>query len=284
MARVMRFIGQLVLLLYVLFWPALICGGIALVSFNTGHTVIAIAVALATCVAFVLFTLVWLNSAEHAVRKTWSPRTAKLQRRAMTSLKVFRQPYAEALPGLERTSQQTPNDPEAWSRLAFALNMLSRSEEALAASEHALRLDSNHASAWARKAAALTNLGRAEEGLVACDLAVALDPRDAAAWRTKGHALMLLGRSHEAVSALEHISSLEADATSPRPSPFAWYTTALDLQQLGRFAEALDAYDRVLAAHPDLVAGWLGKAVCLHNLKREGDARAALRRARARAG
>ncbi len=284
MARLKRFIGQLLLVLYVLMWPALIGGGIALVNYRTGHTVFAITAALVMCVASVLMTVTWLNAAAREGRKNGSRKFAALQRQAVTSLEVFTQPHAEALPMLERTSQQRPNDPETWSRLAFALNMLGRSEEALAASEHALRLDSNHASAWARKAAALTNLGRAEEGLVACDHALALDPADASAWRTKGHALVLLGRSQEALSAYERISSLEADASFPPSSPFTWYATARDLQQLGRISEALDVYDRVLAAHPGLVAGWLYKAACLHALHREGEARAALRRAQERAG
>jgi tetratricopeptide (TPR) repeat protein len=284
MARVLRFIVWLLAALFLLYWPALIGGGIALVSFRAGYTVFAIAAALVTCVYSVLIEVTGLKAVARAARKSRSLKSAVLQRQAVTSLKVFTQPYAEALPVLERTSQQTPNDPETWSRLAFALNMLDRSEEALAASEHALRLDSNHASAWARKAAALTNLGRAEEGLVACDHGLALDPRDASAWKTKGHALVLLGRSQDALSAFERISSLEADAASPRPGPFTWYTTACDLGQLGRYAEALEAYDRVLAAHPDLVAGWLGKAACLHKLGRDGEARAALRCAQKYAG
>lgn len=284
MARVMRFIGLLLAVVCILSWPALIGGGIALASFRVGNTVFAIAVALLTCVASVVMALTVFNAAARAGRRSWSLKMAALQWKAVTSLGVFTQPYAEALPELERTSQETPNEPETWIRLAFALNMLGRSEEALAASEHALRLDSKHASAWARQAAALTNLGRAEEGIVACDRALALDPRDASVWRTKGHALVRLERSQEALSAYERVWSLEADPTVPHPSPYIWYVTAYDLQQLGRFSEALDAYDWVLAAHPDLTAGWLYKSFCLHKLHREREARAALRRAQERAG
>jgi Flp pilus assembly protein TadD len=69
---------------------------------------------------------------------------------------------------MQLATEETPDDPQIWSRLAFALNMLSRSEEAVAASERAVLLDPEQASAWASKAASLTNLGRPDEGLATC--------------------------------------------------------------------------------------------------------------------
>jgi protein O-GlcNAc transferase len=286
MLRVTRLLNWLLTWIYEALWLGMIGGSIAFVSFRAGLLTFALAVGLVTCmlIAGVVVARSKDLARRQAARKDLSATAAALGKHSLASLNLLKQPYAEALPTWERATQEHPNDPETWARLALALNILGRSEEALAASEHALQLDAAHASAWTRKAAALTNLGRTEEALATCDHILVLDPDDASAWSIKALILLRLGRTQEASSAYDRVSPTAADATYTGLSVYGWYGMACGLYTLGRYAEALEAYDRVLAVHPTLVIGWLYTSVCFHKLGREADAQAAVRRAQALSG
>jgi tetratricopeptide (TPR) repeat protein len=262
-------------------------GAIAFFTFSAGYISVALGAALVT-VALIIILLVSRFRELSQVLALASvfrryPNSTAPDRRSSTQLDPYRQQYAQQyvkdLPSLERATETAPNDANAWASLAFALNIVGRLDEALAASEHALALDPRHASAWARKAGALVNLARFEEGLAACERALALSRDDASAWRNKGYALQRLGRPEEALTAYDRALALDPDNSSTWPVVTVWHGKAIALHQLGRYKEAVEEYERVLAAQPRLARGWFNKAISLHALGREKEAWTAARHA-----
>lgn len=263
-------------------------GVIVYAAFTNGQVLLGSGAVLVTTACIVTSVLMRhrddaSGDADVAAWKWWPDPDVQLRQWQVIS-QQFAQPYADALPTLEQDTQRTPSDADAWARLAYALNRVGRSEEALAASERALALDPQHASAWARKAGALVQLQRMDDALAASERALALDPDATSAWGNKGAALGRLGRYAEALDAYDHAVALGIETDSP------WYKVNVELArcsllcQLGKYAEGLEACKQVLAAQPDLALGWYSKAVCLHHCGRTAEAAVAVRRAKELAG
>ena len=210
--------------------------------------------------------------------------------------------WAEALPFFQRATERDPNNASAWGELGRMLNELKRYAEALAAYDRSLALDHINVRAWNNKGVALDTWGAHEEALVAYDRALALDPNYAAAWYNKGVALDRLRRHEEALVAYDRALALDpnnvnawiqqgqraqppgaarggAGGLRPRAGPgpryaAAWYNKGVALDSLGRYEEALAAYDRALALElkPGLAAAWRNKGVALDNLGRYEEA------------
>ncbi len=121
---------------------------------------------------------------------------------------------------------------------------------------------------WSNKGMALFYLERYEEALVSFDRALEIDPEFAGALCSKGNCLARLGRYEESLeffdrardnAEIEHFdfptftwfplresSSLKADASQ------ACYFKGLVLSELGRYREAVKAFDEALAVRPEL--------------------------------
>ncbi len=148
------------------------------------------------------------------------------------------------------------------------LSETGRAEEALAPLEEAVYRAPNLNIVWRQKGRVLTQLGRWEEALADFDRALALDASDAYDWHSKAYTLFQLGRYDEALFAID-------EAIARNPSPPIVGTKGQIYHRLGRNTEALEWLDRALTEDPDDREHWADKALALHALGRDDEARQA---------
>lgn len=255
--------------------------GIASSAMATGHETAGAALFAAIAIFSIgmLFGLLWYFRRMQYVMWRW-PTLKTLQQQEHAVRLAEERTNAAPLAELERGVQVAPWDVGAWVRLAYALNLARRHDDALSASQHALALDANLASAWARQASALLGLERTEEALAASEHALALDPNDPLVWANKAAALMRLGYLAAALDTVDQAAALGEQMKHPWQMSLVWQVKGLIMTRLERYQEALDSYDRAIAVLPNLAAGWYGRALCLLRLGRGRDAKEAMIRAR----
>jgi tetratricopeptide (TPR) repeat protein len=270
-----RFLAWLLLLwLFIFVWIGM--GSVIVYSaFQDGQVVLGGGVALIYAALIVYLARAWYRASARrralVAAWTWWQDSDVQDRPWRLITQPFKQPFADALPALEQATQQTPSDADAWVRLAETLSRVGRPEEALAASGRALALDPQLASALVRKASALVNLERAEKALAASEHALALDPEAASAWASKGAALEELGRDAEALDAYDRAVALGIERAAPWFPVTIGLTRCRLLARLGRYKEALQACNQVLAIQPNLALAWYFKATCLGAWGRRAD-------------
>ena len=96
----------------------------------------------------------------------------------------------------------------------------------------------------------------------------------ASEWISKGNALKKLGRYAEAMEYYD--KALEID---PKHA-LAWHNKGDALYALGRYEEAVDCYDRALEIDPNLAPAWAGKVDALRKLGRYEEALKCLEKVR----
>jgi tetratricopeptide (TPR) repeat protein len=145
----------------------------------------------------------------------------------------------------------------------IALDILGKSQEALALYEQAEHLDPEDATAHHNRGLALLQLGRFEEALAAYVQAIHLYEAASSegkrfapaedislAYEQKGLVLRRLGRAEEALVAYEQALSLNPVGT-------AFHNNRGNvLLDLGRKAEALDAFDEAVRLDPSFAQYW----------------------------
>ena len=99
------------------------------------------------------------------------------------------------------------------------------------------------------------------------------EPLTESAWCTKGYSLAALGRFEEAVAAYDRTVTLKPDYTD------AWVGRGTTLAALGRFEEAVADYDHAIALKPDDTIAWHGRGALLATLGRRKEAVASFDRA-----
>ena len=100
-------------------------------------------------------------------------------------------------------------DAEAWRARNWALEILGRWDEALAASDRARALFTASVGSVLDRASALTYSGRPEQALPVAQLALAMDPQEANALHFVCKILVYLGRYADAVAACEKAAAIE---------------------------------------------------------------------------
>lgn len=132
--------------------------------------------------------------------------------------------YAGAITAYNTAIALEPSYFEAWNGLADALNRNGQFNEALAASNRSLEINPDYVQGWINRGQILYNIGyRYEdsahdmaaadalyvEQLTAFEKAVALDPGSAEAWFNKGYALAGMGRYDEAIAAFDQVKVID---------------------------------------------------------------------------
>jgi tetratricopeptide (TPR) repeat protein len=145
------------------------------------------------------------------------------------------------------------------------------------------QLGKQTASFWSNKGISLTALKQYEEALDCYDKALQIDPQSSVIWDNKGNALLGLGRYEEAVGCydkaltiVERIvstglsdgvyASLQCFAESRADPKAIWNNKGIALTYLGRFQDAINCYDSVLAIDPKNMATWSNKGNALKQL------------------
>ena len=162
--------------------------------------------------------------------------------------------YEEAIEAFDKVIDMDPSNSYAWNNKGYALNNLGRYEDGLQAFAKALEMDHNNIDAWNNKAWALNNLERYEDALLASEKALEIDPNNFLASGNK--IIALLGLS---------INNIESD------SPDAWFSKGFELNNMGKYQEAIEAFDRVVDMDPSNTAAWNNKGYALINLGRYED-------------
>jgi len=175
-----------------------------------------------------------------------------------------------------QTLDANPKDIEAWWEKALYLSALGRNEEALQAYDRIIELNSTKsASAWVFKACIFDQPGRYNESLQAYDRAIELTPVDeywrlANIWDQKGFTLQRISGREAANEAFEKAAlSYDAYLQKNPTSADAWKNMGQDLNNLGRYEEALQSFERVSELNQKDADAWISKgSVLQYGLKR----------------
>lgn len=184
-----------------------------------------------------------------------------------------RKDYLQALSHLRRAMVLQPDFPEIYINLGNVLDALGQSEEALAMYREAIRRQPETGDVFFNQGCALNRLGRYREALESFDAVLLQDPGSASALNGKGLALIGLGYDEEAIAAFSAAIELTPDSTLYR------YNRALALRGQQRLLEALQELDEILNVDANYIDAVLQKAEVLHQLGREQEGWAALKKA-----
>jgi len=175
---------------------------------------------------------------------------------------------------LEQGRQQVAGQrAEAAYRRALASLQEGRTTETIAALEAALRIDPAHEAARQTLVGLLVEAGRHEDAMRQLELGLSLDPRQPAM-------AMLLSRL-QIEKGGSGIETLQRSLPSAGNDPDYHAFLAGALQRQGRHREAAEQYGQALRTRPDSAVWWMGMGMSLQAEKRNGDALAAFRKARA---
>ncbi len=162
---------------------------------------------------------------------------------------------AEALQAFDRTVALKPDFARAHMRRASLLSQLDRPEDALAAHDRAIELAPNDSKVHFNRGRTLASLGRHGEALKAHTRATELWSTFGAAHWGRGEALEALGRHEEALEAYERSERLDGYGRTVEPVANTNYMGSLLkarlLVRMGRFEDAVKAFDAVLGTQPD---------------------------------
>jgi tetratricopeptide (TPR) repeat protein len=208
--------------------------------------------------------------------------------------------HEEALEAYERAISTTDDENgewqefDAWYSKARTLDQLGRVDEAIEAYDEALELNPSHADAWFEKAVISFNrgsgyeqeaieafnntlnlepynfdalihkgiseilLGQYNQSYLSFDYATILDPEHAYAWTLKGESLMELGRYEEAIQAYDEALQLSLDDPS-----IVWNSKGIALAKLGKYENATLAFDEAINTSGDYDEPWNNKGTAL---------------------
>lgn len=167
---------------------------------------------------------------------------------------------------------EQPNHPHLLYDLGRLQLLLGQTDSAISVLGRSLALDSTNVAAWSDYGAAVTAGGRHEDAISAFRSALELEPGDGTVLINLARTLLLLGRDGEAGMA---IAGLKASAIA---TPAEMYQGGELLLTYGRLAEALTLYDLVAVRAPQIPNGHLRRADVLMQLGRHAEAIGAFER------
>lgn len=172
--------------------------------------------------------------------------------------------FDEAAAAFDRAVALGADDPRTHLGRGLALLEVDRNADAVPSFDRAIALDPSLIRAHTGRARALNVLGRLTEALESADRALALDPAYPEAWRRRGLALFDLDRTEEALIAFQAMPT----TGSPIERSDTLTDLGLALQGVGRYEEAMAAFDEAVAVAP---GAWL--APCRRSFLRlfQGD-------------
>lgn len=115
--------------------------------------------------------------------------------------------------------------------------------------------------------------GKTDDALAFARQAAEKDPSDATAWRMVAELELQKGNLEAGEAALEKVP--QEKITDPQP----YLNVGILLMNRKKPAEAVAAFDRVVAMKPDLADGYYYRGLCRLQLKQNADAKADLRKA-----
>lgn len=151
----------------------------------------------------------------------------------------------EAVPQYQRALELDPDDARAWHKLALTLRSLGHPEDAIECWQRCLKVKPDFVEAWLTLAETYQSLGLTAEEFDATQKAYALDSRSHVTALPLARALVDQGRYAEAAELVDGVIAKEPGV------PFAYYDKGVVLTALGQFSEAGRQYAKALALAPD---------------------------------
>lgn len=162
--------------------------------------------------------------------------------------------YQDAIETYEESITQDPKQARAWAGKGYALNVLKDYENALIAFDEAVAISPNFGKAVYERGNALYGLSRYDEAIIAYDNAIKIYPQYAyLAYYGKAKALQALEKNSDALSLYEKAISLKSDYAP------AWNFKGETLSALGRYDEAVLAFDKALSLDPALTVAEMNR-------------------------
>ncbi len=179
---------------------------------------------------------------------------------SLGAVTVFNREHATALGHIDKALALVPEETEALTLQAMALNGLSRFDEALVAADHTLRLDEAQSRAHDARGVALAGKEQVDAALAAFGRATALDSGNLDAWEHKGMVLHEIGGFEEALLCFGKVT--EGDPGRAQ----AWFRSGKIHQLQENWNRALAAMDKVVGLDPRNAEAWLVKGRAHHQL------------------
>ena len=191
-----------------------------------------------------------------------------------SGLQLLQQKYPEALRSAQRATELAPKDSRAWANLGIALFNFNRLAEAIEAFDKSLEIDADQIVALQLKAEIYCRIGRMNEVIPLVKRVLRLSPLDFTAL-TQGI------QAYRTLEQYEDLKNFAQILTRHQPdNAFAWEHYMRGLRGLGKFAEASEALDHLLALDASNVRFWTIKADTLYRLERYREAVTTAERAR----
>lgn len=147
--------------------------------------------------------------------------------------------------GLQDIRKSIQADPSRLAEEAIKLHSLGKFTEAVAACDSALGIDPDFDVVLLQiKGASLAKQGRVVEGLEFIDKALRVNSEDALSWYVKSRLLQMANRTEEQLDCLRRVVGIESSVKG------AWKDLGSCLLKLGRYEEALEAFDSGLRQNP----------------------------------
>ncbi len=175
----------------------------------------------------------------------------------------------EAIKLMDEALQLKPDFADALCMGGYMLSECGKPDSAMRFYRRALELDASLVVGYVNFGKLLFGAGRFTEALASFAAATTLAPHDPDAWCSRAGALRELGRLEESIEAAEHALSLRHDF------PEAAINLGNALLKLDRSEVALEAYLQASMPGPCLAKALLGQALALRSLGRFSEALAA---------
>lgn len=180
-----------------------------------------------------------------------------------------------ALASTTALAQDSQMEFERLAKLCYEL----QDRRGLDACDRALEINPNNATLWTNRGATLhESFGRTQESLESHNRAIAIDADYSLALYNRCVAFVVQEQYDAAIDSCDR--ALEGDGRWGKAQPAeAWASRGVALRRSGRYAQALESYDRAIALKPDDALIWNNRGVALLGLGRFQDALAAFEQA-----
>ncbi len=181
---------------------------------------------------------------------------------------VMQGKMAEAIAACQNAIKLQPNLAAAYKNLGNALQAGGKIDEAIRAYTKAVEIDPQFAEAYANLGSMLGMQGQMEKAIPYFQKAIAIKPSIGAVHWNLGNALNKIKRVEEAIACWQKAAEcnpqqFSAEAINDRGSMCA---------QQGKFAEAIDNYQRAIQIKPDFALGYINLGTLLQKEGRIDDA------------
>jgi tetratricopeptide (TPR) repeat protein len=184
--------------------------------------------------------------------------------------------YDQALDAYNTSVTLDPYNSIAWNKLGNTQVRLGDTAGAIRSFGEATRLDPFFGAAWVNRGDQLLASGNVTEALDSYNRAISINPNDMHAYISKGMLFKSSGKLDEARAAFSEVITISDREIRVHPNDAKynadlWDYRAKALSELGRYQEALQAYDRALEINPKHEDAIKNKKELLNALDAQGN-------------